>query len=1115
MTGLYRRLSIFVIAVVLVVPAASYAATPPDHSSTPPFSAGAPASISAPSFAAYASAATLRSKGIRSSNWLAPAKPGQIVVVFKSALDVRQRVGFQSAVSGSGGSIQRWDVAGLTAVVDVPADQSRPAYASALASDSAVAWIQPRYLYHATWTPNDPLYSSQWGFAAIGAPAAWDIERGSAAVKVAVIDTGVDLFHPDLVGQLDTANGWDFVNHDSVAQDDDGHGTHVAGIVAAASDNGLFVAGTAPECRILPIKVLDSTGSGATEDVSSGIMWAADHGAKVINLSLGSTFNDALLQSACAYALAKDVVICAAVGNDGSSTGAFYPAAYPGVIGVGAVDSGLHRASFSNYGPGVDLVAPGSSILSTLWTSSGSTTGIMSGTSMATPYVTGVAALVRSRYSWASAATVEEQLEWRARDLGTIGWDGEYGWGLVQADAAVNGAAPDEHDIPGTGISSSPVTGTLVPSDTSDVYRVRLEAGQGLHLSLTGDASTDFSVNIFDPTATSVSATLPIAGDASGAYPRTTDATVPVAGDYYIQIERLSGSGAYTLSWSITNPPPGPDDEIPGVVLPPSPVAGSLDRVTDQRDVYRVHLMPGDALNVSVAGVAGTDFDLYLFPPGTANVATGRSVASAKLASYPDRLAYGSPVEGDYYLDVRAFSGAGPYALTWSVTHDTNAEIPGAALPASPVYDSLSSVTDERDVFSLDLQAGQLLDLSLTGGAANDYDLRLFGPSATSVRTDSPLASALTKTYPETIRSLVVPATGAYYVEVRRVSGSGGYSLGWSVTPVPDHAALERVQGAVRYDVSSNLARRGWDPTGDRSWPGVTRLIVASGEDKAAADPLSAAGLAGLYGVPILLVKSDPKAALPPATAAIIAEVAAAHPGVQIHIVGGPASVPDKTWERIRAIRGVSSVKDRLSGRDRYEVTAAIANRMIDVRGTAGIPGVLIVSAENPAAFYDALAVSPAAYVKQMPMLGVRGNSVPASVSAVLARLAGKPRYVVNSSVYISPVVASATGASSRIAGSANRYVAAHQIAEFSLAQGWLHSRDTALAAKLPDALCGGAFLGKRGGVMLFTDSTARLQPDVIGYMNGHRADVWNAWILGGPVSVTSPAETQYRGLLR
>jgi hypothetical protein len=639
-------------------------------------------------------------------------------------------------------------------------------------------------------------------------------------------------------------------------------------------------------------------------------------------------------------------------------------------------------------------------------------------------------------------------------------------------------------------------------------------AGQILRLSLESTDTVDFALRIFDADASSV-ASAPLAVSAAGPYPHTLDYVMPAAGYRYVQVARVSGDAPFSLSWRMENPAPAPDDRIPGIDLPATPVVGSADWISDTDDIYRIHLKRGDTFSASLTGASGTDFDLYLYARGSTAISSGLVLAVSEKPSYPDSVAYTALVEGDYYLDVRAFSGSGEYSVGWSVVSHPDFDIPGDPLPASPFTDSLTAGSDVHDVFYLDLDQGQVLRVDLSADTANNFDLRLFGPSATSVfGSSAPVALSASRHYPRSL-TYVVTRPGRYYLDVMQLSGSGPYTLGWSASPSAG-LGVARLQGQQRYDVAANLARKGWDPASDRSWPGLKRLIVASGDDRAAADPLAAAGIAGAYGSPILLVRSDPKAALPPATAAVIAQVAAANPGVQITIVGGPSSVPEATWQRIRGIRGVSQYKDRIGGTDRYDVTANIANRMIDVLGAEAIPGVLLVCAENPNAFYDALAASPAAYANAMPMLGVRAKKgVPGPVAGLLAgRLADKPRYVVSSTTYVSEGVRRATGASERLTTSADRYAAARAISESSLARGWLQPANAGLAAKLPDALTGGAFLGKVGGVLLFTDTSRTLKPATAAFLAEHRPLVKRGWVLGGPKSVTPQAETQFRRLV-
>jgi subtilisin family serine protease len=250
------------------------------------------------------------------------------------------------------------------------------------------------------------------------------------------VDTGVDLDHPDLAGNV--VSGYNVISPGAPPQDDHGHGTHVAGIVAAITNNNVGVAGVAGGCRIMPVKVLNNVGEGTDFDVATGIQWAADNGARVINMSLGSPDYSYALADAVDYAYGKNVLIVAAAGNDGLES-ILYPAALPHVMAVGATDKIDGRASFSNYGNALDIVAPGVNIFSTLWDNSYT---YLSGTSMATPHVAGVAALVLSLHPEYTNDQVEKVLKAGCVDLGNPGWDPYYGYGRVDALAALEETFP-------------------------------------------------------------------------------------------------------------------------------------------------------------------------------------------------------------------------------------------------------------------------------------------------------------------------------------------------------------------------------------------------------------------------------------------------------------------------------------------------------------------------------------------------------------------------------------------------------------------------------------------------------------------------------------------------
>jgi serine protease len=298
-----------------------------------------------------------------------------------------------------------------------------------------VRYVELDGTVHALDTP-DPGRASQWGLDAVGAPLAWSVTRG-AGITVAVVDTGIAAA-PDLDGRI--LPGWNVVAQTTDATDDNGHGTHVSGTIAENAGNGLAEAGLAPEVSLLPVKVLDASGSGSDSDVAAGMVWAVDHGARVINMSLGGASSSHVLSDAVAYATAHGVLVVAAAGNEDGPVG--YPARITGVLGVGAVDSTLARASFSNTGTGLDIVAPGVDIVQqTLGSAPGTfADATLSGTSMATPFVTASAALVFAAVPSSTPASVTRTLERTAQDLGVAGRDGDTGYGLVRADRAVGTA---------------------------------------------------------------------------------------------------------------------------------------------------------------------------------------------------------------------------------------------------------------------------------------------------------------------------------------------------------------------------------------------------------------------------------------------------------------------------------------------------------------------------------------------------------------------------------------------------------------------------------------------------------------------------------------------------
>jgi thermitase len=306
-------------------------------------------------------------------------------------------------------------------------------------NDSKVVYAEPDVDLHIfVAPPNDPQFGSQYAMQRVNAVAGWSVYpngyQASGGPTIAVIDTGIDRNHPDLASKLDTANSRCFGTLCFLTgyEDDNGHGSHTAGTAAAATNNGVGVAGVAVNSRIMALKVCDLIGTCNTSSVASAINWAASHGAKVISMSLGGG-GTTTMQTAVASAYNAGVTLVAAAGNDGNAT-LNYPAAYAQVVSVAATDANDARASFSNANADVELAAPGVNVLST-YSGDGYTT--ISGTSMSTPHVAGLAALLKGQNPSWTPAQIRARMNSCSDDLGTPGWDSSFGNGRINLGRAL------------------------------------------------------------------------------------------------------------------------------------------------------------------------------------------------------------------------------------------------------------------------------------------------------------------------------------------------------------------------------------------------------------------------------------------------------------------------------------------------------------------------------------------------------------------------------------------------------------------------------------------------------------------------------------------------------
>jgi serine protease len=368
--------------------------------------------------------------------------PGEVVVDLKDDLDTPE---IASLAASFGLSFEPTRLEGATHIeIAKVAPSDERSLIERLRRDPRVEFVEPLARVRASFVPNDPLAREQWHMNRIGAPRAWDFAVGRG-VTVAVVDTGIACENhgpftkgTDL-GSTECVEGWNLVDGTPHANDDQGHGTHVAGTIAQSTNNAIGAAGVAFGARLMPVKVLNEDGWGTTADVADGIRWAADHGAHIINLSLGGPRNSRVLQKAIDHAVERGVVVVAAAGNTGGHVQ--FPGASDGVIGVSATDADDKLARFSSRGEGVDIAAPGVNVVQQTVCNKGRNKCEQfpgwSGTSMASPHVAGAAALVMS-LGVTDPKAVEEALRASARVVDSSEQGKRlYGAGVLNAEGAV------------------------------------------------------------------------------------------------------------------------------------------------------------------------------------------------------------------------------------------------------------------------------------------------------------------------------------------------------------------------------------------------------------------------------------------------------------------------------------------------------------------------------------------------------------------------------------------------------------------------------------------------------------------------------------------------------
>jgi subtilisin family serine protease len=452
-----------------------------------------------------------------------PSAPGRLLIAPRAGLPAAE---FEKILKPHGGKSARRIPGTNVHVVELPPNVSEKAVARMLAGHAHLKFVELDVKVQSQMMTDDPYFGSEWHLYQIQAPTAWDLSTGSG-VTIAILDTGVDATHPDLASRL--VPGWNFYDNNANTSDVHGHGTKVAGTAAAASNNAVGVSSVAGNAILMPIRVADATAYAYFSTMAQGITWAADHGARVANLSYDGAGGSSTVQSAAQYMKNKGGLVVTAAGNSGAQQ---TYAANDSILVVSATDGNDQLASWSSYGSFVDIAAPGVSILTT---TVGGGYGSVSGTSFSSPITAGVVALIMAANPTLSAGQVQNVLLSTAVDIGPAGSDIYYGVGRVNAAAAVQAAvATVARDTSAPTVSvTSPAAGTvvkgLVPIDVSATDNVSVSR---VELAVNGTT---------------------YATDTSGPYGFSWDSTSVPDGNVTLTAYAYDGSGNYaSRSVSVT-----------------------------------------------------------------------------------------------------------------------------------------------------------------------------------------------------------------------------------------------------------------------------------------------------------------------------------------------------------------------------------------------------------------------------------------------------------------------------------------------------------------------------------------------------------------------------------
>jgi serine protease len=566
-----------------------------------------------------------------------PKKDEILVGVSASAADMEATV--KRAVPGNAEIVHRNETLSYLAVKfpGQASTQAKDNFIDAVTNKSNVKYAEKNATYEALYRPSDPKFGDQYADQQVNAPTAWEDTLGDAGVTVAVVDQGVQYDHPDLQGNMASDPGKDFVDNDGDPYPDnlskEIHGTHVAGIAAAGVDNSTGVSGIG-NSTIISGRALSESGSGSTSDIADGIQWAADQGADVINLSLGGGGASQTMQNAVSYATSNGALVVAAAGNAGTR-GVSYPAAFSECLAVSALDPDESLASYSQYGDSVELAAPGTNVLST-WPSPGNDYNKISGTSMATPVVAGVAGLTLAKWNLTNTE-LRSHLKNTAVDVGLSA--DKQGAGRVDAANAVT-------TDPGGGGG-----GNQSPNATADASPTAPSTGETVSFDGSGSSDSDGSISSYEWAF----------GDGASATGQTVSHSYSSTGEYTATLTVTDNDGASASdSVTITVGDGGGGDTTTGSV------DGSLSSYWDGDNYsWSWEYSSPSKIVVELDGPSNADFDLYVNTGTTQNASPRNYDAASRSSNSQETVTIDAPDDSTaMQINVDSYSGSGNYTLT-------------------------------------------------------------------------------------------------------------------------------------------------------------------------------------------------------------------------------------------------------------------------------------------------------------------------------------------------------------------------------------------------------------------------------------------------------------------